>query len=307
MPRFVQFTEYGDVDRLEVVDVDMPEPAAGEVRVRVTAAGLNPVDYKLREGGPAAAAFGVKLPSGNGNDFAGVVDAVGEGVTEWTVGQRVFGARRFYAQADYVIVGPEHELHPTPEALPDEVAGTLAIAGRTAQASVRAVGVSSGETVLVSAAAGGVGILACQVARLRGATVIGTASPSNHEFLRSIGVVPVAYGEGLVERVRELAPQGVDAVLDNAGAETQDAGLALGVDPARINTIADRGHAARIGAQGVGGADARADDLVEIAERLADGTFVLPIARAFPLDEVREAYRLLEGGHVRGKVVLTTS
>ncbi|MGG7464425.1 NADP-dependent oxidoreductase [Plantibacter sp. YIM 135347] len=304
MARFVQFTEYGGPEGYHVIDVSKPEPGVGEIRVRVLATGLNPVDHKITAYPQIGEAYGLHLPSGNGNDFAGVVDAVGAGVT-WSTGDLVYGGKRFYAQADYLITTADKVIA-VPDGLSVEQAGALDIVGRTAVASVRAVDPKPGETVLVSAAAGGVGVLAAQLAVDAGARVIGTASESNHEYLRGLRIEPVAYGEGLLERVRALVPEGVDAVLDNQGRATLELAVALGVPKERVNTIADRPFATEHGFSGIGGADATIDDLAELGKRIAAGDLDFPIDSVYPLERVVEAYQHLIAGHLRGKVVLVT-
>ncbi|WP_286309029.1 NADP-dependent oxidoreductase [Agromyces mangrovi Wang et al. 2018] len=307
MPRAVMIERRGSVEGLAVREVERPDPGPGQVRVRVEAAGLNPVDWKIIERDAAWQAYAadLALPVGNGNDLAGIVDAVGPGVTRWAIDDEVLGGARFHAQADFALVA-EDALVARPAALTWEQAGALDIVARTAAASVRQVAPQPGETVLVSAAAGGVGVLAAQLVARHGATAIGTASDDNHEFLRSIGVVPVAYGDGMVERIRSIAPGGVDAVLDNHGRATLQAGLDLGVAPARMNTIADRPFAAEIGATGVGGANARDGDLADIVALIADGELAFPVDTVFPIERVVDAYRHLQAGHLRGKVVLVT-
>lgn len=305
MPRRVEYTRFGGPEILEVIEVERPEPGPGQIRVRVRAAGLNPIDWKIFTG-LAASAYGVEPPSGNGNDFAGEVDALGQGVTGVELGALVFGGARNDAQADYLLIDPSMVL-PVPDGLDLDLAGTLDIAARTAVASVAAVGVTAGDIVLVSAAAGGVGVIASQLALRAGATVIGTASDDNHEFLRSIGVIPVVYGEGLVDRLRAAAPGPFTAALDNHGRATIDAALTLGVAPARINTIADRAAAAELGLSAVGGAAASLTDLAEVAALIASGDLVLPIDSVYPLERVRDAYEHLRAGHLRGKIVLTTT
>lgn len=297
MPRVVRYTRYGSPDVLEMVEAPRPDPGAGELRIRVAAAGLNPVDYKIFGGRGTAG----ETPRGVGHDFAGVVDAVGDGVTAFAVGDPVYGGSRDHALADFLLIAQDGLLHRVPDGLDLETAACLAISARTAAAAVRAMGVGPDDTVLVSAAAGGVGVLAAQLAARTGARVIGTASEVNHDFLRSLGVTPVSHGHGLVDRLREAAPSGISCVLDNHGEETIDAALDLGVPLERINTIAARGYR---GATGEGGADARPDDLPEIAAAVAAGTIVLPIDAVFPLERVRDAYRMLQAGHVRGKIVV---
>lgn len=304
MPRRVSYSRFGGPEVLEVVEVERPEPGPGQVRVRVRVAGLNPVDWKIFTG-PAAEAYGAEPPSGTGNDFAGEVESLGAGVTELEVGALVFGGLRNEAQADFLLIDAS-DLLLVPDGLLLEQAGALDIVARTAVASIAAVGVAAGDVVLVSAAAGGVGVLAAQLALRTGATVIGTASESNHEFLASLGVIPVAYGDGLVDRLRDAAPGPFTVALDNHGRDTIDAAIELGIAPSRINTIADRAAAVELGLSADGAAEASAADLLEVARFLASGELVLPIDSVFPLERVREAYEHLMAGHLRGKIVLVT-
>ncbi len=302
MARRVTYSQHGGPEVLELVEAEVPEPGPGQVRVRVQAAGLNPVDWKIFTA--ASAMYASELPSGNGNDFAGVVDAIGEGVVGFVVGDSVFGGARHQAQADYLLATPDTLLH-RPEGLSLEQAACLDIAGRTALASVAAVGVGPGDVVFVSAAAGGVGVLAAQLSVRAGATVVGTASESNHDYLRSLGVIPVAYGDGMVERLRDAAPAPFTAALDNNGRASIDAARALGVPVERINTIADRSAVAEYGITAVGGGAASVADLKTLADRIASGEIELPIDSTYPLERVRAAYEHLMAGHLRGKVVLT--
>jgi len=302
----VQIVSWGTTDDLEVRDIPTPEADGGQVRVKVQATGLNPVDWKIIEvmqDKPGGYGAHIVLPSGNGNDYAGVVDQVGEGVTGVSVGDAVFGGSRYFAQAEYVVVDAGSVI-PIPDGLTVAQAGGLDIVGRTAVASVRQVAPQAGETVLVSAAAGGVGVIAAQLVRLAGARVIGTASPANHGYLTELGIEPVAYGDGLVERLRELAPEGIDAVLDNQGRATLEAAVELGVPTGRINTIAEHSFAAQHGISSVGGAKADNKDLAELAGRVATGEILFPIDSVYPLDQVTAAYAHLKAGHLRGKVVL---
>jgi NADPH:quinone reductase-like Zn-dependent oxidoreductase len=305
MARCVRIDEFGGPEVLRVEVEEQPEAARGEVRVRVLVAGLNPVDWKIFRGGPTAATYNAVPPCGNGNDFSGVVDEVGSGVTGISEGDAVFGGKRMQAQADWVVIDASRIVR-KPAALPFEQAGALDIAGRTAMASVRSLDLTDADTVLISAAAGGVGVLAAQLARRAGATVVGTASEANHEFLRGLGVTPVAYGEGLLDRLLEAAPT-YTAALDNSGPITIDVALKLGVPGPRINTIAARGHRADRGITGIGGVEARPGDLEELADLIAGGDIVLPIDSVFALERVREAYEHLMTGHVRGKVVLAVN
>ncbi|MGB8021369.1 MAG: NADP-dependent oxidoreductase [Candidatus Nanopelagicales bacterium] len=302
MARSVQYEQFGGPEVLEVVEVPEPSAGPGQIRVRVKAAALNPVDYKIFHGGLVANAFGVVPPAGVGNDFSGVIDQVGEDVVGWAVGDEVFGSASD-TMADYVVV-PAAAPFRKPAGLSWEVAGSLGVVGPAASASVASLHLTESDTVLVSAAAGGVGVLAAQLALATGAKVIGTASEANHEFLSSLGVVPVAYGEGLVDRLRAAAPQGLTAVLDNHGLEAVEAGLELGVPPGRINTIAS--YNGPEGINFVGGMNASRQDLEVLANLIAEGGLQLPIDSVFPLESAGEAFARLEAGHVRGKVVLTT-
>lgn len=303
MSRFVTQVQIGDPIALELVDRDIPHPGPGEVRVRVAAAGLNPIDWKLAALPELASAFGISVPTGFGNDFAGVVDELGPDVTGVAVGDRVFGGARSRALAEHIVI-EAGALHRTPDGLDDERASALDIAGRTADATVRTAGVGDGDTVLIGGAAGGVGVFAVQLAIAAGATVIATASDGNHAFLRELGAIPTAYGDGLADRVRALAPNGVDAAIDLQGTETVTAALELGVAPARIATIA-AGPTPPGGAVPTNSSEAAPDALERIAAAIADGRVVLPIAATFPIERIADAVALQRTGHVRGKVVVT--
>lgn len=305
MSRFVQQNKFGDPIELELIERDAPDAGPGEVRVRVTSAGLNPVDWKLAINEAFATGAGLSLPTGFGHDLAGVVDQVGKGVEGFAVGDRVFGGARGRALADHAIVNPVTDtLTHTPEGLDDVTAGALAIAARTADAALNKIGVAEGDTVLVSAAAGGVGVFTVQVARQRGATVIGTASTENHDFLSSLGVTPVAYGPGLAERVRQAAPQGITAAIDLHGTEVVEAAIELGVAPERISTIA-AGPNPPHGVQATGGVESSREALEVIAAAVAEGSIQVPVHATFPLEQAAEAIELQRTGHVRGKVVIT--
>lgn len=305
MSRAIIYESFGGPEVLELRDVPEPHAGPGTVRVHIAAAGLNPMDWKLAASPQLAEAFGCTLPSGFGADFAGVVDELGEGVEGFAVGERVYGGAIGRAVADYVVVDPEEvTLYRTPEEISDDVASTLMIAGRTADAVLKAIGLRVGDTVLIGGAAGGVGVFAVQLARLAGAAVIGTCSEGTFEFLRELGAEPVAYGDGLAERLRVLAPGGVTAAADLVGTETAEAALALGVPPERISTIA-AGPNPPGGVRPRGGRDAVPDALDRITEAIVAGKLVVPIAATFPIEEIREAVQLQQGGHVHGKVVVT--
>jgi NADPH:quinone reductase-like Zn-dependent oxidoreductase len=304
MSRCVVVERFGGPAGLRVIDAAEPHAAAGQVRVRVTAAGLNPVDLRIAEGGAAAARFGVTPPFVNGNDFAGVVDEIGEGIEGWAIGDRVYGGARCAAQTEHLLVTDPMTLNPTPAALDDVTASVLDIAGRTALAGIDALDLDQTDTVLIGAAAGGVGVFACQLARRTGAAVLGTAGPRNHEFLRSLGVVPIAYGDGMADRIAAAAPTGVTTLFDAHGSETIELGLALGIPPARINSVADRAAAEAIGALSVGRASTPTSAVREVADAVADGSLLVHIDEVFPLERATEAYERLAGGHVRGKLAL---
>jgi NADPH:quinone reductase-like Zn-dependent oxidoreductase len=305
--RAVVVGRFGGPEELSVREVAEPHAGSGQVRVRVRAAGLNPVDYKIFAGGDTATRFAVSPPFGNGNDYSGVVDEVGAGVDGVALGDAVYGGARFHAQSDWLIVEDLTTLNPLPPGLGMLESSTLDIAGRTAVASVAAVGLRHGETVFVSAAAGGVGVFTAQLARLAGATVVGTASTGNHAFLRSIGVIPVAYGPGLIDRLRAAAPAGFDAALDNHGLSSIETAIRLGVRRERINTVADKRAGELLSVQTRGRAATPTTAVRELADLVASGKVVAPIDSVFPLDDVTAAYARLIGGHVRGKVVLDVS
>jgi NADPH:quinone reductase-like Zn-dependent oxidoreductase len=299
----VRFEDYGSVDVLNVVDVPVPVPGPRQVLVQVSAAGINPGEAKIRDG-LLHKRFPATFPSGQGSDLAGVVTALGPGAVGVTVGENVIAYTDNRAsQAEYVLVEAAN-LAPKPDAVPWDVAGALYVVGATAYAAVRAVATAAGETVVVAGAAGGVGSVAVQLARLAGATVIGLASPANHEWLAGKGVIPVTYGDGVADRIRHAAPT-VDAFIDTQGGDYVQLALELGVSPARIDTIANFSAVAEYGVKGDGNsAGASAGTLAQLAGLIAAGQLEVPIAATFPLTDVRDAYRRLAGGHIRGKIVL---
>jgi len=301
----VRFDHYGDVDVLDVVEVDKPEPGPGQVLVAVKAAGINPGETKIRAG-ELHERWPATFPEGQGSDLAGIVDSVGTGVTAFAVGDEVLGYTNNRAsQAEFVLVASE-EIVAKPPLLDWPRAGAMFVVGTSAYALVRSAEVSADDVVLVSAAAGGVGSLTAQWARNLGATVVGLARPVNHEWLRGYGILPVDYtGAGLPERVRQaLDGRQVTAVLDTHGPEYVQLGLDLGVNPQRIATIADFAAGDR-GAKLVQHFTVASPRvLTEIADELASGHLKMPIAATYPLSDVRDAYRELEQGHTRGKIVL---
>lgn len=296
----VQFSEYGEPDVLHVADVEEPHAAAGQIRIAVRAAGVNPIDWK-RRGGAMREQMPVDFPSIPGIEAAGVVDEVGDGVTGVAVGDEVFGSSVGGASAEHAVL--DHYAA-KPADLPWPEAAGLPVAVETSVRTLDLLGVESGQTVLVNGAAGGVGSAAVQFARARGARVIGTASEGNHEFLRSLGAEPTVYGEGLVERVHELAPDGVDLALDTSGRGALPDLIEITGSPNNVVTIADftaPDHGVRV----TTGSDGRSwQALGQAAQLYEEGKLSLPVERTFPFEQAPEAHRISEEGHVRGKLVL---
>jgi NADPH:quinone reductase-like Zn-dependent oxidoreductase len=306
MSKAVQFDSYGDIDVLDVRDVERPRAESGEVLVEVKAAGINPGEAAIRKGfmhdmWPAT------FPSGQGSDFAGVVAETGSGVNEFAVGDEVIGfTEKRASHAEFVVV-PAENLTAKPAEVSWDVAGGLYVAGVTAYAAVRSVDLAPGDVVAVAGAAGGVGSIAVQLAVDAGATVLGITGPSNDEWLRAHGVIPVNYGDDLAGRLRAAAPTGrIDAFLDFFGGGYVELAVdELGVAPDRVDTIIDFAAAEQFKVRTAGSADAaNADVLGELAALVADGKLDVPVAGVFALDDVQEAYRTLEQRHTRGKLVL---
>jgi NADPH:quinone reductase-like Zn-dependent oxidoreductase len=304
--RAVQFSQYGGIDVLDVAEVQVPEPGPGQVLVRVEAAGINPGEAKIREG-LLHARWPATFPSGQGSDLAGVVESAGPGVTGLGPGDEVIGwVDTRSSHAEYALVDAAN-LVPKPGRVSWKVAGAIPVAGFTAWAAVRAVEARPGDTVVVSGAAGGVGSIAVQLARRAGAAVIGLASESNRDWLTSHGVLQVSYGPGAADRIRAAAPGGkADALIDTHGGDYVEIALdELGVAPERVDTVARFDAVEKYGVKAEGNAaGASAATLAELAALIAEGDLEIPIAAAYPLDDVRKAYEQLEAGHTRGKIVL---
>jgi len=304
---------YGGPEVLEVVDVAVPEPGPGQVTVEVRAAGVNPFDHKVYSG--AMGRDESALPRRLGSEVSGVVTAVGEGAVgpagPLHVGDEVIGYPVSGGYAESITVKAD-AVFPKPSSLSWEEAAGLTLTGVTAVHLLDATRVGSGDVVLVHGVSGGVGLSAAQLALARGATVVGTAAAHRHEALRGYGIVPVAYGDGLVDRVREAAPNGVDVALDTVGSdEAVDASLALVSDRYRIATVAAFDRASEAGIQLLGngpgadpGTEIRRAARLTLTDLAGRGRLRVVVARTFPLDEAGEAHRLVKDGHAGGKVVL---
>jgi NADPH:quinone reductase-like Zn-dependent oxidoreductase len=298
MMKAARFRQFGGPEVLEIVELPDPHPGPGQVRIVMRAAGVNPSDWKKRKG-----LMDQELPQTMGHEAAGVVDELGEGVADVAIGDRVFGfSAQEMAQAELVVLS---YYAPIPPSLDFAEAAALPSAIETAARALDQLGVASGSTLLINGASGSVGSAAVQLAVVRGARVIGTASPANHDYLRSLGAEPVAYGEGMVERVRALAPGGVDLALDVAGSGVLPELIELAGGPEHVITVADFAGAREHGVRFSRGDEGRAIYmLAEIGELIQSGRFSLPVAQTFPLTEVAEAHRVSEKGRVRGKLIL---
>ena len=327
MARMIGYRRFGGVEVLEEGEVSLPAPGEGQVLVKVQAAGINPVDYKLFGGltrplevvrtivHPARwFARGKERPlRGVGQDFAGVVTAVGPAVSNMGVGDEVIGllraapwqARAYGSLTTQLLVAAANVV-PKPASVSFEAAGGLGVAAQTAMGAMRSVKADVGDVIVVAAAAGGVGGLVTQLALARGATVIGIASPSNADYLRSLGAIPVAYGEGLEQQIKDAAPSPVTAFIDCFGGYASLA-HSLGVPGERVGTLVPTPAIALRRARFTGGRDGKIADIATVAGLIDRGTVSLTIAETYPfeLEQVRAAYTELMGGHVRGKIVIT--
>ncbi|WP_217240159.1 NADP-dependent oxidoreductase [Streptomyces sp. AC555_RSS877] len=296
----ILFDRFGGTEVLREADIEVPQPGPGQIRVRVKAAGLNALDGKIRSGA-LEAVFPTAFPSVPGGELAGVVDALGEGVQDVQVGDEVLGWSDSGSYAQYALATT---VAPKPAGLDWQHAVALPVAGATAERVLNLLGVTAGETVLMHGAAGSVGTLAVQLATARGARVIATAGPANQDYLTSLGATATLYGEGLVERVRALAPDGVDAVFDVAGKGALEDSITLRGGTERIVTIADF-SAYQLGITFSSSPRERsAVDLTTLAQDAATGKVVTTVT-AYPLAEAATAQQVSDAGHVRGKLVLT--
>jgi NADPH:quinone reductase-like Zn-dependent oxidoreductase len=298
MMKAARFSRFGGPEVLEIVDLPDPHPGPGQIRIAVRAAGINPSDWKKRQG-----LMDEELPQTLGYEAAGVVDEIGAGVTDVAIGDRVFGfCIDGAAQAELAVLS---HYAPIPAALDFAGAAALPAAVETATRALDQLGVKTGDTLLVNGASGSVGSAAVQRAVARGARVIGTAGPANHDYLRTLRAEPVAYGEGVVERVRALAPGGVDLALDVAGSGILPQLIDLAGGAEHVLTVADFEGSRKYGVRFSTGEAGRAMyALTEIGDLVESGRFTLPVSRTFPLADIAEAHRLAEIGQVRGKLVL---
>lgn len=295
-----RFSQFGGPEVLEIVDLPDPHAGPGQVRIVVHAAGINATELKLRRG---LVSFGAELPQTTGRDVAGVVDELGEGVTDVAIGDRVFGISDDGAGAAELALLTVRA--PIPPSLGFVDAAGLAVALETATRSLDQLGVGPGRTLLINGAGGGIGSTAVQLALARRARVIGTASPANHDYLRTLGAEPVAYGAGMKERIRAIAPQGVDVALDIAGSGVLPALIELAGGAQNVVTLADFDGAKEHGVRFSNGFHGHSfHALTSIGELIEAGRFWLPVERTFPLTAIAEAHRILEHGHVRGRLVL---
>lgn len=297
----VRFGEYGGPEVLRVVEVEAPHAGPGEVRIAVRAAGVNPPDWKIRAG-LRQQAFPRTLPTGVGFEASGVVDEIGDGVVGVKVGDPVFG-KGTETFAEHAVL---HAWALKPEAMSFEEAAAISSSGETALRILDLVGAKSGQTALVSGAAGGSGSAVVQLARRRGLTVIGTASEAKHDYLRSLGAVPTTYGTGLVQRVRALAPQGVDVAFDIVGSGVIAELIELTGDPSKVVTLvfaeADKGVLSSFTVQ-----DHPERALAELAQAFEEGAFRMRVDQTFPLERTCDAQVLSEAGRTTGKLVVVVS
>jgi NADPH:quinone reductase-like Zn-dependent oxidoreductase len=298
--RAVVFDRYGPPEVLRVVELPDPEPGPGQVRIRVWAAGVQPFDVGVRRG--EMTRVPVRFPQTIGQEYSGVIDRLGPGAAEagLEVGTAVLGSTMLDGNASLLAV-PMENVVAKPEELDFATAAGLVAASQTASGALRELRVGAGDVLLVHAAAGSVGTVAVQLARLAGATVIGTASPGNHDYLRRLGAIPVAYGDGLVEAVRATG-EAPTAALDAAGGDAIGQSVELGIEPDRIGTIVDDRAAAAHGTRVVR-AGRSPERLAEVIALAARGVLTMPV-RAYPLSEVAAAHAAVESRHGRGKVVL---
>ncbi|MEU7798828.1 NADP-dependent oxidoreductase [Micromonospora arborensis] len=299
--RAAAFHTFGGPEVLQVIEVATPVAGPGEVRVRVEAAGVQAYDSAVRSGWTPPGQT-VRFPQIVGNDFAGVVDQTGTGVTDFRTGDEVVGWALLASCAEYVVV-PAGQVVAKPAGMSWPQAGSLSASAQTAQTALEELKVGAGDTLLIHGASGGVGTVAVQLALAAGAKVIGTASPANQDYLRSLGATPTSYGDGLTDRVRALAPGGVDVALDAAGGAALDACLDLVADRDRIGTLVDFARADKLGVRPLR-SQRSAQRLQAITDLYRTGRLTLTVSQTFPLDRIADAHRRIDTGHARGKTAV---
>ncbi|MEV7682480.1 NADP-dependent oxidoreductase [Streptomyces sp. NPDC088341] len=302
MSKAYVFTEHGGPEVETFADLPVPGPGPGQLLVAVRAAGVNPVDWKLRNGYRRPGSAPAELPAVLGSEAAGVVEAIGPGVTGFAVGDAVFGSTLTGGYTEYTLLPVEVTAH-KPEALSFTDAAALPVAAATAYDALRQLDLEPGATVLITGAGGGVGVAAVQIARGLGIRVLGTASAGKKEFVESLGAVHVLPGPGLAERVAAVAPDGVDAVLDLVGGPALREAAEVLTDPKGLISAADKGTVPELGGAAVVRARTAAV-LDEVAKLVVGGTLKPYVTRTFPLERADEALRAVEDGHVQGKIVI---
>jgi NADPH:quinone reductase-like Zn-dependent oxidoreductase len=296
------FDEFGPPEVLHTIEVDATEPGPGEVRISNKAAGVQRFDTMIRAGRGPAEKLVESFPAIPGNEFAGVVDAIGPDVENVSVGDEVVGWRLLGSYSE-TLVAPAAQLSPKPSAMDWEIAGGFNAAAQTSSVSIESLRIDQGDTLLILGAAGTVGTVAAQLARYFGAMVVGTAREEHHEYLWSIGVTPVAYGPGDIDRIREMSPGGVDAALDCVGAAALPTALELVSDRARIKTLGAFGSEEANGITPIEG-ERSAERLAGMIKLWEKGDLEIFLRDVYPLDQAAEAHAQVETGHGRGKAVL---
>jgi NADPH:quinone reductase-like Zn-dependent oxidoreductase len=307
MSRAVRYARYGDPEVLTLDEVATPQPGSGQVRIAVRFAGVNALDWKIRRG-LRSRGRPLEEPAGTGIEAAGTIDAIGTEVQGWRVGQAVLGEVSSGAAATHVLATAK-DLVSKPDWLSFEQAAALPVAVSTAWRTLRQLKLTAGQTLLIHAVAGGVGLAAAQLARAWGAQVVGTASAGHHASLRALGIHPVTYGDGLAGRVRAAAPHGIDAVLDASGRNVLAVSIELAGSADRVISIADP-RASHHGVRFSRGTDtvvSLPEVMTRILPLVEDGTLLMPIAKTFPLERTADAHRLSEEGHLRGKIVISAA
>jgi NADPH:quinone reductase-like Zn-dependent oxidoreductase len=301
----VLYDHFGHTDVLYIGELPKPSAGAGEVLVKVKTTGINPIEVSIREG-RLEKQYPSTFPSGQGNDFAGIVESIGAEVDLFSAGDEVIGfTNGRNAQAEYVVVNAG-QLALRPAKVSWEEAGGLFVVGTTGFAVVEAVSLKEGDSVIVSGAAGGVGSIAVQIAKNRGAVVIGIAGEPNHQWLKDHGVIPVGYDGNIEENLKAaLNGRTADAFIDTVGKGYVDIAIEMGISPERIDTIVDFEAARKYKVKTKGNLDAANAKVLEaLAEMINNRELEIPIAKTYPLNQVKEAYEELEQHHTHGKIIL---